>query len=206
MPNWELQLITAVLQAESPPATYEETIRLGVDSDTFGSTEARALWGEIKMHYNRPSNFGHVPSIETLMERWPNTDFPTPLENHRDLCGKIVEANMSRKTNGLIERFHEETEASDAMQASLALYNSLGQLQERTVANADMSFRKSARRGVAEDLEKIRNSSGITGMPWPWDKMNEATQGIQPGDLIMFWALPKSMKTWVGLVVCAHLY
>ena len=206
MPNWELQLITAVLRSECPPAAYEETIRLGVDSDTFGGTEARALWGEIKMHYNRPNNFGYVPSIETLMERWPNTDFPTPLENHKDLCGKIVEANMGRKTRGLIDKFHEQVEAEDALKASASLYTSLGQLQERSVANADMSFRKSARRGVAEDQEKIKNSNGITGMPWPWDKMNEATQGIQQGDLIMFWALPKSMKTWVGLVVCAHLY
>jgi replicative DNA helicase len=36
--------------------------------------------------------------------------------------------------------------------------------------------------------------------------MNAATQGIQDGDYIMVWAMPKSMKTWFGLVITAHLF
>jgi len=35
--------------------------------------------------------------------------------------------------------------------------------------------------------------------------MNKATGGIQEGDFIMVWALPKSMKTWFGLVIAAYL-
>jgi len=46
----------------------------------------------------------------------------------------------------------------------------------------------------------------MLGIPWPWDPCNEETLGMQGGQLIVLYGRPKSMKTWVALVIAVHAY
>ena len=70
----------------------------------------------------------------------------------------------------------------------------------------DVSFKDCALEEEIQRLNAVEERSGITGMPWPWPKLNTDTGGIHDADYIMVWALPKSMKTWFGLVVAANLF
>jgi hypothetical protein len=55
------------------------------------------------------------------------------------------------------------------------------------------------------DMDRIEENDGVTGIPFPWPLLNQELGGIQPGDLILIYALPKSMKTWIGLLICAFI-
>ena len=204
MANWELQVISSVINSDDPPQAWETVLKEGLQFRTFGNMEAKSLFSAIDAHYRRPNNFGHVPSQESLSEQFPGLDLPHPLENLIDLCGKVKNQFIKRESEKLINSFLEQT-GTDPVGAVTDLYGSLGQLQEKVQTSDDVVFSQVALQETIEELERHTETDGITGIPWPWARMNKATNGIQDGDYIMVWALPKSMKTWFGLVVAAHV-
>jgi len=203
--NWELQLISSIVRGESPSDLFESAQKEGVDFRTFGGMEAKNLWATIDAHYKRPKNFGHVPSEESLRESFPSLDLPKPVENFLDLCGKVRDSHLRRDTENAVQRYLSDTEPGNGITTVSDLHYQLGQLLEQSSAENDVCFSKVAFQETLDELHRISNTSGMTGIPWPWAQMNMATQGIQPGDYIMVWAIPKSMKTWFGLYVAAHV-
>jgi replicative DNA helicase len=204
MANWELQLLASIVSADDPPGAYEAAQRAGIQYPVFGGAEARALWAEVETHYRRPHNFGRIPSYQSLQETFPSLNLPSPVENLIDLCEKVRISHLRRESDRHVSDYLTGV-AADPLAAVTALHTGLGQLQERTTLSNDVSFSHVGVDECQQDLDNALEHGGVTGMPWPWARLNKATGGIQPGDYILVWALPKSMKTWFGLVIAAHL-
>tara|TARA_Y100000114_G_scaffold157286_1_gene188901 strand:- start:7118 stop:8533 length:1416 start_codon:yes stop_codon:yes gene_type:complete len=204
MANWELQLITSIVRGDQPPKNFETCLRQGIQFKTFSSIEAKTLWSAIESHYTRPHNFGYIPSEDSLSEQFPNLDLPKPLENLVDLCEKVNTGHLKRQADRHINKYLEILD-EDPFKAVADLQSDLAGLQEETSSNSDVSFSRVALQECISDIQNTMTASGVTGMPWPWARLNAATGGIQDGDFIMVWALPKSMKTWFGLVIAAEL-
>lgn len=204
MANWELQLISSIVRSDDAPKQYELCLRNGIGFNTFSSIESKTLWSHIEAHYTRSHNFGFIPSEQSLLEQFPNLDLPKPLENLIDLCEKIKVSHLRKEADKLITKYMDDLN-DDPMKAVADLQFNLAGLQEETASNDDVSFSKVALQECIADVQNTMTTDGLTGMPWPWARLNAATGGIQDGDFIMVWALPKSMKTWFGLVVAAHL-
>lgn len=207
MANWELQCVSAIVKGvEATPSDLFEAAQLrGIRFNVFGSIEARALWASLEAHYTRPGNFGHIPSEASIQEMFPTMALPTPLENFQDLCKKVIDGWTQRESQKYLDDFLGSM-AQDTPAAITELYEKLGQLQEQARSSSDVNYRQVAMRETLADLDAIASGGGLTGMPWPWTKLNVDTGGIQHGDFVMVWALPKSMKTWWGLIVCANLF
>jgi len=205
MANWELQLISAIVGAEEPGDIFETAQREGINFRIFGGMEAKNLWATIDAHYRRPQNFGHVPSEQTLLEQFPSLDLPAPVENFQDLCEKVKDSHLRREAESAVSKYLADVEPSNGLTIIAHLHRKIGELLETNSADNDVCFSQVALQECAAELRRIEDTDGMTGYPWPWPRLNIATQGIQPGDFIMVWALPKSMKTWFGLVVAAHM-
>lgn len=205
--NWELQLLVSVLKGKEPSKLFAKMVNKGITNEKFAHMEAGMLWHFMNAYHKRTNNFGKMPSIETVMERHPNLDLPEPVEDFDDLCDKVLNNYLLREANKLYDTFQANLRASTPAQAITELYGGLGTLQERTLLSKDVSFNLVAAHEFMEARDKKEAGElGQIGMPWPWPKMNEATQAIMPGDYIMIWALPKSMKTWIGLYIATHLF
>lgn len=203
--SWELQLISAVVRGDNPPKMYEEALKFGLRFEMFGGDEAKTVWARVEAYFNRPDNPGYIPSEATLKEIFPALDLPTPLENFRDLCKKVRDGHLRRKTDKLIDSFN--LGARENVEHAIAeLSTGISVLQEHYTSSSDRDFKSDALEEIINFVERQDETAGMTGMPWPWPTLNKDTQGIQKGDLLMFWALPKSMKTWMGLVIAANLY
>lgn len=208
MANWEMQCVSAIVKGHEgiiPPDLFELAQKQGIRFTVFGSLEARALWSKLEAHYTRPSNFGHIPSEASIREAFPTLELPQPVENFTDLCRKVIDGWAKRESQKYVDEFLG-TLTTDTPLAITELYERLGTLQEQTRASTDVSYREVAMSETLDDLNKITSGDGLTGMPWPWTKLNADTGGIHHGDFIMVWALPKSMKTWWGLIVVANLF
>jgi replicative DNA helicase len=203
--NWELQLISSIVRGEAPGDLFESAQKEGIEFRTFGGMEAKNLWASIDAHYRRPHNFGHVPSEQTLKESFPSLDFPKPVENFLDLCTKVRDGHLRRETESAVNKYLSGVEPGNGLPIVAKLHEQLGQILETNATDTDVIFSRVAFQESIDELRALKETAGMIGMPWPWARMNAATQGIQKGDYIMVWALPKSMKTWFGLVVAAHL-
>tara|TARA_Y100000310_G_scaffold315809_2_gene366822 strand:- start:11978 stop:13411 length:1434 start_codon:yes stop_codon:yes gene_type:complete len=203
--NWELQLIASIVRGESPPDLFESAQNEGITFRTFGGMEAKNLWATIDANYRRPQNFGHVPSEQSLLEQFPALDLPKPVENFSDLCEKVRDGHLRKEGERAINKYISNVEPNNGISKVQELHEQLGQLLETNTTDTDRCFHKGGFEEVMTEYHMVRESDGMIGMPWPWPRLNIATQGIQDGDYIMVWAMPKSMKTWFGLIVAAHL-
>jgi len=191
--SWELQCISAIMNDPKPSDRFEEAVKIGVRFDTFGTMDGKNLWAAIETHYNRQSNFGHIPSIQWIGELFPSLQLPDPIENFPDLCGKVIDGWVQRQSKKFIDEFLVEV-GENPIAAITKLHDRAGEIQEQAKASNDVHYRSVALKESREELREIKAGAGITGMPWPWTKLNVDTGGIQPGDFLMVWALPKSMK------------
>lgn len=207
MASWELQCMSAIIKgAEGRPAEmFEKARERGLRFEVFGSMDGRNLWAKVESHYSRQHNFGHVPSVQDIEESMPTIQLAEPVENFQDLCQKVLDGWSKREADRYISEFMSNV-TEDVTGSITALYGKFGELQERSRSSNDVHYRSVAKQQTLADLDNVEQGNGMTGMPFPWDRMNVDTGGIQPGDFIMVWALPKSMKTWFGLIIAAHLF
>ncbi len=203
--NWELQLLSSIVKGPESSAKWEQAQRAGLNFKMLSSMEVKQVWSFVDKHYRRPHNFGHIPSEQSLREQFSFLELPAPLENFEDLCEKVRIAYLRRMAEGSVKEYIE-TLTEDPVQAIAKLHSELGELQERVAVENDVDFNETALQDTILEMQRIDDASGLTGMPWPWARLNLATGGIQDGDFVMVWALPKSMKTWFGLIIAANLY
>ena len=202
--NWELQLISSVVRDPSPPENYLTATQAGVITKMFGNAEARALWSGIEYHFNRPEIYGHIPSETLMKERYGNISLPNPVECLDDLCRLVQDKYLERQATAAIDGYTYAVKENP--RAALAeLFSSIAGIQETTMQSSDVDFTESALIETIDELESLEETSGVMGMPFPWDRLNESTGGVHPGDFILVYALPKSMKTWLGLIIAVHL-
>lgn len=203
--SWELQLISAIVRGDDPPTLYELALKDGVRFEMFEGIEAKTVWARVEAYYSRTENPGFIPSEATLKEIFPALDLPSPLENFKDLCKKVRDGHVRRRTDKLLEAY-AQTAREGIDHAIAELSSGLAMLQEQYTSTSDRDFKVDGLSETVNYMEKVAENEGLTGMPWPWETLNRDTHGIQKCELLMIWALPKSMKTWLGLVISAHLY
>lgn len=207
MSAWGLQLITSILTAENPREAYEYVVDVkGIEPKHLLNVEARVALEFMKTWYERPLEFGRVPSKQRVEEQLPQLILPTPKEPLEDLAETVKTEFLRQQLLAAHEEFGlliaEEPSPFEALEF---MRSRVAQIDEQHVIDNDMDFSAEGPKIVADYLKRIKENDGLLGIPWPWKELNHATQGIQPSDLIVFYGLPKSMKTWLVLYLATFL-
>lgn len=204
MSSWELQLVSAIVRDPEKPKLYNTARKSGVETKIFGNAEARSVWSYVDWYYSRPADHGRIPSEMLLKEKFPTLDLPEPVEAFPDLCTLVGDKYTTKK----VEQAWEEylTGVKENPKTALSdLSGALDKIKEQVTAATDRSFDGEAIREVIEDMQARAENDGLVGMPFPWEQFNVELGGLHPGDFAMIYAMPKSMKTWIGLYICVHL-
>lgn len=155
------------------------------------------LWGYIMETY---SKHGGLPPIEFVEQKFPDFTFQD-----------VPDTPMSFMVDELKKR-HLHNLMTDSMRKQADFlkskdpYAALEEMRS-TLMQADVDTRPSFDMNFAEDIdERIKRydeaekAGGVTGIPTPWDILNEVTQGFQSEDLIMIAGRGKVGKTWNEMV------
>ncbi len=176
----------------------------GVKLDLFGTMASSNVWAWMYSVYTNKRRFGAVPSREKALEQFKNLELPKPIEELETLVDYVKSAHIHRRTTLLVADWEAEAKANP-IQALSELKSKLDTLTETEIRSDDVVWRERAFTDLLEQLGAKDENDGLTGLPFPWEIMNENTGGLQAGDLVLLWALPKSKKTWIGLVMANHL-
>jgi replicative DNA helicase len=200
--NRGIQLIDAILRSGSIKAVQDA----GVTPEMLSGPASTAL-RFIYTFAEQPEFKGCVPERELV----PMTEWPGRVENPpsmeyliaavRDDFIRTVGRSIAEDMLDHLDR-HDES-AFDTLMAA-----------KREIAEVSTSFANSAEDcdAIETMLQDLYNyyetldSSGLSGLPYPWDILNEETLGIQDGDLIVIYGMPKQMKTWVALAILTYAY
>lgn len=193
MASWELQLVSSILKDEESPKLYNEARSNGIDAKVFGNAEARSVWSFLDFYFNRPADYGRIPSEQLVEERFPSLDLPDPAESFNDLCSMVNDKHTTRKVDQALAKYAEDVRSGPKI-ALADLTLALERIKEQITIGTDKSFDSDAIMEIIEDIDARAENKGLVGMPFPWEQFNKELGGLQKGDFGMIYAMPKSMK------------
>lgn len=203
--NIEFQIIGKIVELQDfhtvEKLRIDETYFLG-DQNSISQTREAFLF--LKAHYHNEATFGSVPSWQLLQQRFYGFPYVFSTDTLPTLCQEL----RRWKLRSQILAFTDELTQTVEVDPAVAL-NTVREAASRLVSEHEISsdmLLSSAHEQLLQEYNLVQNGNGILGIPWPWDVLNEETQGMQEGNFIIFYGRPKSMKTWVALYVACWAY
>lgn len=171
----------------------------------FQTLEGKEWFKFLKTTYRSRETYGEVPSLDRFKRRFPSFPYAPTSDSVRALVGELVQSNAVTDGQLMVEEAREYLEEGDLAAAFTSMQEFLSFWNKRQAEGGDIVLSKSSGL-LREQYESIKNADGMLGIPWPWEPCNEETLGMQGGQLIVIYGRPKSMKTWVALVIAVHAY
>ena len=199
--NNESKLLSKVIEDRSIGFILER----GVTEAWFADATDKKIFIFLREHY---AKYQECPSLDIITENFPAYQLlPTtdPLDYFVD---KLIE---SRRRTSIIQTIGEALTAVEKEQdhesALLAMERGIVALDEAGLTTAtDLEITKAAQ--IAKDeYEHRKNNPGLLGLPTGFPTMDASTSGLQPGQLIVIVAPPKTGKSTLALQIAinAHL-
>ena len=201
-----IELETALLKKILDTGDFDTVLKAGINATFFSDPKCQAAFTLMLGTYQAKDTWGLVPSIRQIAPVLPEINIVQASQENmpiliRDLRNSFVVRQLSRVQQHLGSYLNQ----GRAEEAILYLQSMILEFQQRTKKTRDLTFGENYH-DIIDIYDTVRNKKGLTGIPWPWDKMNEETLGIQKGEYIVFTARPKNMKTWLLCYLAHFMY
>jgi replicative DNA helicase len=177
-------------------------IEQGIKDDWFVDEDLRRVWKFVRDHY---SKYSVVPTPETVKDNFPNFMMYNIEESLEYLIDTMVTFRRNMLTRNGIQDVMERMNANDhesalsEMSKTVTVVNAqgvVGTTHLDLTVNPDKFW---------EDYENVQNSV-MLGVPTGFEKIDEATAGLQGGQLITLIAPPKTGKSQIGLRIATNIH
>lgn len=172
----------------------------GIQPGWFVDEEVQRVWEFIRDHYGE---YKEVPTAATVKDHYPNF----PLYNVEDsldyLIDQMVNFRRSFLTKHGMEDALEALQQNDHEKALLEMSKTVSIVQDQgTKGTNHVNLKDNA----DSRWEAYKNTQGnkLLGIPTGFEKIDEATAGLQPGQLITVIAPPKTGKSQIALQVAIN--
>lgn len=197
----ELALLTRVIYDRD----FHSMEKAQITEEFFLTPLAKEVYRFMKTLYHAPETAGHVPSLEMIQMRFPQSFYPFPTNDTVPvLCAELRRQKVRIETLLLAQNVSELAER-DPMAAMATLKAEVSKLASLAEVGQDLTLAGSYQHLLSQ-YNTIQDSHGVVGIPYPWEQLNIETQGMQGGQFIVLYARPKSMKSWLALYMAMHAY
>lgn len=199
--NNDARLISKIIEDRNIGIVLERN----VNENWFADVSDKKLFRFLHDHY---TNYQECPSLEVIRENFP-TYQTLGVEDRIDyLIDKAVEGRRKASIIKTLDDALSSIErAQDHEGAVLAFERGLIRLEEEGLTKSnDLEITEAAKKAT-EEYEFRKANPGLLGMATGFPTMDEATSGLQPGQLIVIVAPPKTGKSTLALQIAlnAHL-
>jgi len=176
-----------------------------VNENWFADANDKKMFRFLHDHY---TNYQECPSLEVINENFPTYKTIDVQDRIDYLIDKAVEG---RRKASIIKTLDDALSSIERSQdhegAVLAFERGLIRLEEEGLTKSnDLEITEAAKK-AKEEYEFRKTNPGLLGMATGFPTMDEATSGLQPGQLIVIVAPPKTGKSTLALQIAlnAHL-
>ena len=187
----EERLVSRVIQDRYIVPVLER----GIQDDWFVDDDLRRVWKFIRDHY---SSYREVPSITAVQSNYPNYHLLDVDDSLDYLIDRAVQERREKilrvGLESIIEKFEKGTSADvlTEMGKTVSLTNEQG-----SVGTTHVDLTKNTDIRLAE-YEQLNNLE-LLGVPTGFPAIDQATAGLQGGQLITVIAPPKTGKSQIAL-------
>ena len=172
----------------------------------FFEDDCRDLYLFLKQHYHADTTYGDTPSWDymTMIGRPGFQYVYNIVDTLETLCVELRNRLLRSQIIDLAEDLRRHADVSPQEGLKIVREAAASLAAEHDVS--DDLLLSGAYDQLAEEYEIVQEGGGLTGIPWPWEVLNQETLGMHPGDLIIIYGRPKSGKTWHALNAGVHAY
>jgi hypothetical protein len=177
-------------------------IERGIKDDWIVDDDLRRVWKFVREHY---ANYREVPTIIAVTDNFPNFKAIKVEDTLDYLIDKMVEFRRNKLTRNGLELVLDKMGGNDHESALAEMSKTLTNVNSQGVigtTHVDITKNPDA---FWEEYENIQNSV-LLGLPTGFEKIDEATAGLQGGQLITVIAPPKTGKSQIALRIAANIH
>ena len=177
-------------------------IKRGVNDSWFLDDDNKKVWNFVRKHY---SDYSEVPTAVTVLDHYPNYKVLDVQDSVEYLLDTMVNFRRRLLTRQGLEAAIENLQSQNheaallQMEATVTRVNSQGVLGTNEV---DLTKNTEER---YKEYQAIQNQKFL-GIPTGFEKIDEATAGLQGGQLITIIAPPKTGKSQVALQMAINVH
>ena len=174
----------------------------GIQDDWIVDDDLRRVWKFVRDHY---ANYREVPTAIAVNDNFPNFKTLVVEDSIDYLIDKMVEFRRRTITRNGVESVVEALNHNDHENALAEMGKAIALVNEQGIqGTTHLDLTKDPDK-FWEQYENLHNTKFL-GIPTGFAKIDEATAGLQGGQLITLIAPPKTGKSQIALRIAANVH
>lgn len=197
----EYRILTKILKEGS----LHPALVAGLKEDHFQDIESKQIWRFFNQHWYQQTTFRTVPTLEAIQRRWPSFQL---VGDSREALPALIEdlrsASLELDAKRIATEFQDLVDMDTSCEAIRKMRDKINELLAEAERTEEFTL-KDVVKHAAEHYAGAK-SGAVYGIPWPWDCLTQDTLGKRKGNLLVFYARMKAMKTWIMLFCAVYDY
>ena len=177
-------------------------IERGIQDDWIVDDDLRRVWKFVREHY---AGYREVPSIIAVTDNFPNFRALRVEDTLDYLIDKMVEFRRNRLTRNGLEVVLDKMTGNDHESALTEMSKTLTNVNAQGVIGTTHIDVTQHAEKFWDNYENLQNSK-LLGLPTGFQVIDDATAGLQGGQLITLIAPPKTGKSQIALRMAANVH
>lgn len=180
-------------------------LEAGIQDDWFYVEDNRKVWTFIRTHW---SKYGEVPTAVTVKDNFPNYRLLNVEDTIEYLIDQLSEYRKRQHTIELVQDAAGQLSNGDHNSAVDILSRGIAKIMDEdvTARHTDVDLTKDAEDRFEEYLSVKTRPNGLLGISTGFKTIDEATSGLQPGQLVTIIAPPKTGKSVLAMQVAVNTH
>ncbi len=196
----EVRLLSRAIRTRDISALLEA----GIQDDWFFVEENKSVWRFIRQHWTR---YQEVPTAVTVLDNFPTYRLLAVDDNIDYLLDQLIEYRKRQKTISVVQDASEAIASGDHNTAIAVLGQGVAKILDEGVRETtDIDLTNNATQRFDEYLNVKTRPNGLLGIATGFKTIDQATAGLQPGQLITIIAPPKTGKSVLALQVAVNVH
>ena len=174
----------------------------GINDAWFLDEDNRKVWTFVRQHYTQ---YSEVPTATTVKDHYPNYKVLDVQDTIDYLLDTMVEFRRRLLTRQGLENAVEQLQENNHEAALLAMEATISKVNESGILGVhQIDLSKNTEQRYKEYKELLNTT--LLGIPTGFVKIDEATAGLQAGQLITIIAPPKTGKSQIALQMAINTH
>lgn len=198
--NNEYKLLSKILEERDLPYLYER----GIKDSWFVDNDVRRVWVFVREHF---AKYAECPSLDVINQNFPTWKQYESQDNIDYLVDNVVSSRRAASVIKMIEA------AANALDKSRDHEEALRIFQAGIISLEEDGLSKTSDLNLIEDPKKRweeylwrKNNPGLLGVGTGFPSVDKVTGGLQPGQLIVVVAPPKTGKSTLALQFAQNVH
>jgi replicative DNA helicase len=177
-------------------------LQIGVSEQWFLDDDNKRVWSFVRKHYGE---YSEVPTAVTVKDHYPNFKVLDVQDSIDYLLDTMVSFRRRLLTRQGLENAVEQLQENNHDAALLAMEQTISKVNEQGVLGThEIDLTKNTEERYKE-YQALQNQQFL-GIPTGFAKIDEATAGLQGGQLVTIIAPPKTGKSQIALKMAINIH